>query len=163
MLSLDDGRWLAVFRANLAEYKTDYVNVFGKTFRQPPLWQSISNDRGKTWSRPAHIRSAHQPRLLRLPDGSIMLTSRNVSTLSFQISYNEGESWSFENGVLSYPDRHLFAGTYHLSDLSVVVLDDRTLLGTYFCDDRCEGGPRIAAIWIRALAAGSAEARERGL
>ena len=35
--------------------------------------------------------------------------------------------------------------------------------GVYFCNDKEEGGPRIAATWIRALPAGAPEARERGL
>ena len=163
LLPLNDGRWLGLFRANLAEYRKEYVDTFGKTFRQPPLWETASRDQGKTWTQTAHTWSAHHPHLLQLPDGGVMLTSIVASTLRYQVSYNDGDSWSFENCVISYPDRHLYGGIYNMSDLSVVVIDDRTLLGTYFCDDQHEGGPRIVAIWIRALPAASPEARERGL
>jgi len=50
-----------------------------------------------------------------------------------------------------------------MSDLPVVVLDDRTLLGTYFASDAHEGRPRLVATWFRALPAASFAARERGL
>ena len=163
VLPLADGRWLTFFTAHLAEYRTEHANAFGKTFRQPPLWQATSNDRGKTWTSPAPVCSAHHPHAVRLPDGGLMLTSIVASTLRYQVSYNDGVSWSFENGVISYPDQHLYAGTYSMSGLSAVVLDDLTVLGIYFCDDSYEGGPRIAATWIRALPAESPEARERGL
>ena len=160
---LRDGRWLAVFTANLSEYRTAYRNGRGTTYRQAPLWQATSIDEGLTWSEPAQIWSAHRPGLLNLPDGGLMLTSLLASTMRYQISYNDGASWSFENCVISYPMHHFHAGVFAMSNLSVVVLDDRTLLGTYFCNDDHEGGPRLVTTWIRALPAESPESRERGL
>ena len=134
-----------------------------KTFRQPPLWQATSNDEGKTWTKPAHTCSAHYPHLLRLPDGGLMMTNILGSTLRYQVSYDDGASWSFENYVISYTEWHFYGSTFNMSDLSVVALDDCTVLGTYFCDDEYEGGPRIVATWIRALPKDSPDARERGL
>ena len=163
VLRLENGQWLGVFRANLAEYQVEYKGHYGRVLRQPPLWQVVSGDGGKSWTPPAHLCSAHYPYLLRLPDGALMLTNMSGSRLRYQISYNEGTSWSFEDSVLTHPHYNFYPGRTFMSDLSVLVLDDRTLLGTYFCDDAPGGGPRLAATWIRALPAGSPEARERGL
>ena len=163
VLAIKDGHWRAMFRANLSEYRERYAIKRGPILRQPPLWQTTSTDEGATWSRPAHAWSAHYPHLLRLPDGALMLTSITDSSMQYQISYNEGASWSFQNRVIVYSMYHFFDGQYKMSDLSAVVLDDQTLLGTYFCDDELDGGPRIVAIWIRALPVDSPEARERGL
>ena len=65
--------------------------------------------------------------------------------------------------MLAHPHDSFDPGRTFMSDLSVLVVDDRTLLGTYFCDDAPGGGPRLLAAWIRALPAGSPEARARGL
>ena len=83
--------------------------------------------------------------------------------MQYRLSYNQGTSWSSEDTVIHYPTYHLYQGRFAMSDLSIVVLDDRTLLGIYFCNDALEGGPRLVATWFRALPSGSPEARERGL
>jgi len=163
VLALGDGRWLALFREYLAEYRTEHENSKGRTLRQPPLWCAWSEDGGQSWTQPAHLWSAHHPHLLRLPDGALMLTDISGSHLQYRISHNQGASWSSEDTVIHYPSYSLFQGGFAMSDLSVTVLDDRTLLGAYFCNDAHEGGPRLAATWFRALPAGSFEARERGL
>jgi len=160
---LGNGRWLGVFRAQLADYQVDYNNSKGKTLRQPPLRCTLSEDDGKTWTSPTSFCSAHYPHLLPLPDGALMLTDISGSHMQYRISYNRGDSWSFEDVVIHYPTYNLYQGVFAMSDLPVVVLDDHTLLGTYFANDAHEGGPRIVATWFRALPATSFEARERGL
>jgi len=65
--------------------------------------------------------------------------------------------------VIHYPTYNIYQGRFAMSDLSVVVVDDHTLLGTYFCNDEYEGGARLVGTWFRALPAGSFESRERGL
>jgi len=163
VLALEDGKWLAVFRACGAEYRIEYENSKGRTLRQPPLWCAWSEDDGKSWSQPAHLWSAHYPHLLRLPDGALMLTDISGSHLQYRISHNHGVSWSSEDTVIHYPSYGLYRGGFAMSALPVIVLDEHTLLGAYFCNDAHEGGPRLAATWFRALPAASFEARERGL
>ena len=64
-----------------------------------------------------------------------MLATSPEAVLRYQISYNKDASWSFEDSVLAHPHDSFDPGRTFMSDLSVPVLDDRTLLGTYFCDD----------------------------
>ena len=163
VLFLGKGRWLGVFRANLAEYQVEHQNTKGRTLRQPPLWCVRSENGGKTWTQPGHLWSVHYPHLLNLPDGALMMTDISGSHLQYRVSYNQGLSWSFEDTVIHYPTYNLYQGRFAMSDLSMVVLDERTLLGTYFCNDDFEGGPRLVATWFRALPSKSPEARERGL
>ena len=97
--------------------------------------------------------------LTQTPGTSLSLSSKTDD----MVSYNGGVSWSFENTVISYPAEWIDSGRVAMSDLSLVSVNDQTLLGVYFCNDEYEGGPRLAAAWIRALPVTSPEARERGL
>ena len=123
-IELNDGRILALMRTNLDETgKMAEPAMFS-------IWQSVSDDRGKTWSRPVHIAHGAPPHLMRHRSGLLLCSYGWRGGGGFgqrvMFSRDEGKTWDADwiinrdgiDGDLGYP--------------STVELSDGSLLTVYY-------------------------------
>jgi predicted neuraminidase len=83
------------------------------------IWESVSNDKGKTWSEPQkyleHIGSRHfmrrlqSGRILMVRHGALNEKTKFRSKLTAYLSEDEGKTWTGglmldERRIISYPD-----------------------------------------------------------
>lgn len=114
VIALPDGSLLCVMRSNRGE------NV---------MWQSVSKDGGKTWSKSALIGfPGHAPYLMRTSQG-ILLCAHRLPGTSLHFSLDDGRTWS-ANHLLD-----TVGGAYP----SMVEMPDRRILIVYY-----EEGPDSA-------------------
>lgn len=144
---LPGGEWLAICRANSPN---DYglLNVSMHTTR--------SLNGGKTWTRPEPTFVAlGYPRMLLLPDGGLMAYGSYSEGIRNWFSYNQGESWAFEDILYSRDARHGL-GLLDRGAPSALVIDDRRVLVTYYAvrDQSINWGwmdptNRVESVWLR--------------
>jgi hypothetical protein len=119
---LPTGEWLALCRANQPNY-------YGLLNASVHVTRSFD---GRSWSPPrTAFVSLGYPRLTLLPDGGLLASGSYSEGLHGYVSYNQGESWAFEQNLYSRDSRHGLGRLDHGS-ASLVALDNQHLLAVYY-------------------------------
>ena len=118
VLPLNDGRLLSLFRMNPTHYGRA---IYG--------FRSFSSDSGRSWSPPDQcLQGPAEMDTLRLTDGAIMVTGVSLSGVLFTLSYDGGQSWTYQGHIY---DRHPNNPQWDWHHAYAVQLDADTLLSVF--------------------------------
>jgi len=123
------------------------------------LWQSVSEDEGKTWSKPRRTPIwGHPPHLTMLRDGTLLCTygyRRPPYGIRACFSYDGGKTWDVENEVILRWDGFAEAigrGEGNIGDLGYpksVELSDGSIFTVYYITVRDRLTHIAATHWTR--------------
>jgi hypothetical protein len=121
-----------------------------RTYGDAHIDQSVSLDKGYTWSDPVPVTqgSQHPPDVCRLRSGRLLLTHGNRRTpygVGAVISLDQGRTWLYDRRVLlAWTSRNTDCGYP-----STVQLSDGTIVTMYYSVGTSDFGPDEMALAIR--------------
>ena len=121
LLYLPSGKMIAMLRRSIPEHG------------RPSLWQSVSEDKGYSWTEPKQVTQPTQipADLLLLKSGRILLTFGHRTPpcgVRGLISRDEGDSWDYENSIILAAESLVTDCGYPSS----VQLDDGSIFTAYY-------------------------------
>jgi len=136
---LEDGRLISMLRTRGegqgADERAGLKRIGGMTNYFGYLFQSVSEDDGRTWSDPAKTPMWGFPgQVLELADGRLLCTyshRREPYGVRGTLSYDGGRTWDIANEIIIRAD----GGTWDLGYPGAIQLSDGTVLVAYYFDD----------------------------
>ena len=143
ILRLADGNLLAVV-------ETRYPSRGPASERN--LSFTVSTDNGRHWSEPVATWPGWDPLLAALPDGGVFCAQSVWTGLKFEVSYNLGVTWDYQDQLYYHDPRRVWGA----GSSSLAVVDKDTALVVYQLPDG-----NVDACWLRRVPRDGKLARAR--